>query len=198
MAVPNLPGVPPLATYAAGVVTLVTSDAIASLVSRFDPRWGLFQNGIKAITADSVSSFEYKQDWNVSDYPLEAGAFESYDKVSVPFTTRLRFTSGGNEVTRSLLLSSIKKIAGTLELFDAVTPETIYQSVNINHFDYRRTSQNGVGLLVVDVWCLQIKVDAVSAFSNTQAPAGANAASGGTVQPATATAQEAAAAPTVQ
>jgi len=214
MAFPNVPiapGVPPLPRdpgAAIAAVELLVADAI-SVFGLFDQqRWGLFKNNLPVVVADNVVSFDFKQDYTVSNYPLEQGAFESYDKVTVPFDVRLQFSMGGSELDRQEFLQSITAIAGTLDLFDAVTPEQVYPSVNVVHCDYRRTSGSGLGLLVVDVWCLQVRVTAQTSFSsstvnpsgalagassgagagafqsgNTKAPAGADPIGVGNVQP---------------
>src|SRR5215469_5882183 len=36
--------------------------------------------------AASFVDVEYKQDWPISDYPVEQGGFQSYDKVRLPFS----------------------------------------------------------------------------------------------------------------
>ena len=46
----------------------------------------------------------------------------------------------------------VNRYAKTLDLYDVVTPEITYLSCSISHYDYRRTSSQGVGLVVVDVW----------------------------------------------
>lgn len=164
------------------MVALLTADSYTYFSSVFSPQWGLFLNGAAVITADSVVDMSFKRDWNISDYPLEKGAFESYNKVSVPYDVRLRFSAGGSQSQRQALLTSIAAIAGTLTLYDAVTPEAVYSNVNVKHYDYRRTSINGVGLIVVDVWCEEIRVTTSGSFANTQAPSGAGQVNDGTVQ----------------
>src|SRR6266852_3939160 len=189
--VPNVPGVPFLSSYSpATSLVILAADLVTSLVGILAPRWGIFLGGIPIIDADSVVSFEYKQEWTVSDFPLEQGAFQSYDKVQVPFDVRVRYATGGSEVDRLLFLDSIEAVAGTLQLFDVVTPEAIYTSMNITHWDYRRTSVNGVGLLVVDIWLIEVRVTATTQFSNTQNPSGASPQSGGLVQTESPTSQE--------
>lgn len=195
--VPRVPGVPPLArdpfANLPGLIFL-TRDVLAFFAGVTGPRWGLYLGGVSAVNAQSVVSFEYKQDWKVADYPLEKGAFESYDKVKTPFDVKLRFASGGSEIDRLALLDSIAALADSLALLDAVTPEKVYTNVNVNHYDYRRTSTNGVGLLVVDAWCVQVRVATASdPFSSTAQPGGASPVSGGTVQTTTPTAEQIAA-----
>jgi hypothetical protein len=186
--VPFDPGVPPLTSYAPlGVITLLTQDALAFLGALFGPPWGIFLSGVPIIQADSVVSFEYRQEWTVSDYPVEQGAFETYDKVELPFEGKFRFSAGGSEVDRFALLQSIADIADSVTLLDIVTPEQVYPSITIYHYDYRRTATNGVGLLQVDVWCREVRVTTTTAFSNTQQPSGANAQGTGNVQTQTPT-----------
>lgn len=200
--VPNVPGVPPLLRNPNAIfstVTLLAADVSFLLGLFLGPQWGLFRtSGEVVVAADSVVSFDFKQDWTVSNYPVEPNAFASYDKVELPFTVRLRFSSGGSEFDRRALINSIDNIAGTLELFDAVTPERVYPSVNVMHFDYDRTAVKGVGLLIIDVWCIEVRVAQDAAFTssgtgqsstaqisgiNTKSPSGASPVSGGTVQP---------------
>jgi hypothetical protein len=57
---------------------------------------------------------------------------------------------------RGAMISSIEKIAPDFNLYTAVTPEHVVTSVNIAHFDYHRVTEQGVGVMVVDVWGWQI------------------------------------------
>lgn len=202
--VPDVPGVPPLLrnpNVAIAAISLLVRDALAFFLGSGPTQWGIFKNGFPVVLADSVISFDYKQDWSLSDYPVEQGKFETYNKVNSPFHTRVRFSSGGDESTRSNFIESIAAIAGTTDLFDVVTPEKVYQGVNVAHYDYRRTAASGLGLIVVDVWLLEVRDTATAtftntnqglttatfndrfAFQNTQQPSGANALNTGVVQP---------------
>lgn len=184
--IPNVPGVPALPRLASAVpevVQLLTGDAGGLFSGLAGPEWGLFLNGVPVVTAETVVSFEYKQGYAISDFPIEpssstnAGGFESYNKVQRPFNVRLRFATGGTLADRQALLDSAQAAVDSLDLMDAVTPETTYTSVNPVNLDYRRTSVNGVGLIVVDILCEQVRVTASSSFttSNTNAT-GANPA----------------------
>jgi hypothetical protein len=165
-----------------------------------DSQWGIFLNGEQVVQADNVLSVEYKQNWNLSDYPVEQGAFETYNKVQIPFDARVTFSSGGSEANRAALLTSIAAIAGDLNFYDVVTPEVTYNSVNITHYSYRRTAGT-VGIMVVEVWLLQVRVlgegqasfDGGTATDNAsgtptvtgstvQNPSSADASNNGTVQ----------------
>jgi hypothetical protein len=159
------------------------------------PQWGIFNSkGSAVVTADTVVAVEYRQDWQVSDYPQESGAFQSYDKVSTPFEAKVMFASGGSVSNRKQLLASIKSIAGDLNLYDVVTPEVTYLNCNVVHYDYRR-ADGKAGMIEVTVHLLQIVVTGQAALSGTnqpgstpnvtdaQNPGGNSVVNGGQVQP---------------
>lgn len=190
MAIPRLPGVPALNSYAPfGAIVQLFADAVGLSTNSLVQQWGLFQDGIPVIVADTVVSFDYKNDWSISDYPMEQGAFASYDKVETPYTVRIRFSTGGSVADREAFLESILSIAGNLELYDAVTPEKVYQGVNIARVDYSRKSNQGNGLLIVDIACVEIRETAEASFTNSSGANGlgtngtANSSTGGAEAP---------------
>lgn len=165
MAIPGLPAL--AADIVIDAVSLITSDLLSTLRNSSGPQWGLFKDGQPVVIADSVLAFDFRQDYRISDYPVEQGAFESYNKVATPFDVRFRFSTGGSVAERQGLIGSVDAIIGSIDLFDAVTPEKVYQSINPVHQDLRRTSHNGLGLLIIDVYCRQVRVTATQQFTNS-------------------------------
>ena len=161
------------------LVTLLTQDLIGEIAPP-GSQWGIFSGGGAVISADTVAEFDYKQEWAISDFPVERGAFESYDKVDLPYDARVTFLAGGSEANRSALLSSIAAVAGTTQVFDVVTPEAVYISATISHYDYQRTAKRGLGLLSVTVWLLQIIVQGDD--QSTAQASGSGQINGGSVQ----------------
>lgn len=157
-------------------------ESVTVTAFRGQPQWGIFLSGQSQVEADNVVGFEFRKDWVISDYPVEDGAFQSYDKVETPFDARVQFSCGGSLDTRTGFLQSIETIAGDLNLYDVVTPTKTYQSCNITHYDYRQTARNGVGLMVVDVYLEQVRNTATAAFS--QAASNSNTAPAPTKTPA--------------
>lgn len=180
MSIPGVPNVPGNVSLVTDVL-LLFADVISFLAGFGRSPWGIYLNGVQVIEADSVVSMGYKQDWSISTYQVEQGGFQTYNKVDTPFSARVRFASGGSQANRQALLDSITDIAGTLTLYDVVTPEAVYESVNVQGFDYSRSSGN-VGLIQVDVRLLEVRETASAQFSNTKSPSGEGQASGGTVQ----------------
>lgn len=182
--VPNLPGVPSILrdpnAVAATALSFLSADTVRP--QRSGIRWGVFLNGAAVVTPDNFVGIDFRQGWAVADYPVENGGFESYDKVDLPYDARVRFSSGGSLENRIKLLRQVTAIAETLEFYDVVTPEVIYKSCNVQHYDYRRTSRNGVGLITVEMWLLEIRVAPVRG-ANVQFPSSSSQVNNGTVQP---------------
>ena len=177
----GLPGLPSSVNVLSDVALLV-SDAI-NLLGLGTPQWGLFRDGFPVVVADNVVAFDFREDYRISKAPLEGGAFTSYNKVQIPFGIVLRFSAGGSLANRQALLESIDAIIGSLDLFDAVTPERTYASVNPTHRDYHRSAESGQGLLVVDLHCELVNQSIESEFGNTQSPTAAGQNDNGQVQP---------------
>jgi hypothetical protein len=217
--VPVAPGVPPM--VGAGTIiesaVLLTADATSLARSMLGPQWGLFTTaGAPAIVGDSVISVDYRRESKISDYPVEKGGFDSYNKVQLPADVRITFassgvgsifsslTSGGAigaalsgvddaQANRTAFLASVEAAANSLTLFNAVTPEATYSGYNIIHYDYRRTAKNGATLILVEIWLEEVRVSATGTFTATKAANGASPQSGGTVQPTAPTAAQSAA-----
>lgn len=199
---------------------LLLIDSALLISRSLQPQWGIYLNGSPIIASslaqllgvgsllgalNSVSSlfggsnvsnqfsvvdFEHKRDWTISDYPVEDGGFQSYDKVELPFDVKMRIAAGGSISNRQALINTVESIGKSLELFDVVTPERIYASCSVDHSSYHRTATNGVGLIIVDIWLREIRVTATTTFSNTMSPANAAQKNIGSVQPQAPTAAQ--------
>jgi hypothetical protein len=161
---------------APGVVAAANSSA---------GQWGIFAAGTTNIvlTPDSFKSLNYKQGWRIANYPMEQGAFQSYNKVQTPFEVKVAFTKGGGDSERTNFLSTLATLANSFDLYDVVTPEITYSNVSIESYDYVRTAINGAKLLTVDISLLQIRLAAAANFTNTATPSGSGTVNGGIVQP---------------
>lgn len=182
--VPNVPGVPALASYAAQTIALIFSDVVSALGIFGSPGWDVQLNGVSVLDFDSVVSFSFKQDSPVSDYPVEDGGFQSYDKVQLPAEIRLSVAAGGSVARRASFLQSINDEFNTVDLYDIVTPEEVYASFNFTRREVRtRESDRGVGLIIVELTFTQIRVTTTTTFSNTQQPGYGSDQNIGSVQP---------------
>ena len=190
--VPNAPGVPSVNFAAAAGAPISYLIGLAS-----GQQWGIYLGGAPVILCDNVVSFEYRKAWSISDYPIEEGAFTSYDKVETPFMTRVQLSTGGGPSDRAAFIASVDAIAGDTNLYDVVTPEKVYINCNVSRLDYGRRADQGAGLVVIDIGLEEIRLQAAAARGNTASPSSAPLTNGGAVQAAPATPAQAAFAPVI-
>lgn len=186
---PNVPlvaGVPPVLRLPGSIPSpeprlIRDSAAIDRLSSR---RWGIFSDtGATVLQADSVVSVEHGVEYRVSDYPLEAGGFESYNKVATPFEVRVAMTKGGTLAQREAFLNTLAGLVPSLERFNVVTPEQTYRNATIISARLARSATGGAGMVTVEVGLQEIRQTATATFSDTKAPSGATTVNDGAVQP---------------
>ena len=182
----SIPGVPNLLN--AGAVlsfagNVLTQDVLSYASLGYSAQWGIFKGGSSVVTATNVVSVDYKKESVLSNYPIEGGGFESYDKVAVPYEARVRFSAGGSQSNRAALIASVAAIDGDLKFYDVVTPEKVYSSCNVTHQDLKRTATNGVGLVQIDVWLTEVRVNSTSPnLANALSPASVSPTVGGAPQ----------------
>lgn len=193
--IPDVPGVPTLPRDPLSLIPAVPqlfSDALSFLVGAFGgPQWGIFLDGVPLFPDSSVLAFDFKNEWSISDYQVEQGGFQSYDKVASPFDVKLRYAIGGSDIERLTFLLRTEALGASTVLVDVVTPDRVYHSCNVVHYDYRRTATNGVSLLTPDIWLKEVRVTGVGSFFNTQSPSGADTVQDGVVGTSTPTGTQA-------
>ena len=190
-----IPGIPQLpAGSATPVIAAIASEAISSSLwqaAQSPPAWGVFDSsGNQVLFPDSVLEFTNRQEYEVSNYPVQAGSFASYNKVIRPFEIVMRFSKAGEVTDRSDFLDDITNLVASIDLFTVVTPEVVYQNVNANRREVVRRGAKGAYFLTeVDVYFVQIiEVQAQYTTTAVQLPNAQNASAQptsnvGTVQP---------------
>jgi hypothetical protein len=175
----SLPGVPPfLGTVP--LPALLTADGFIGTGLSTGTQWGIFSaTGSPILTVDSVASVEYARDYRISDYPQEQGAFFSYNKVQTPFQGKVGFLLNQS---RFSFLNQIEAQLASLNFVTLVTPEITYPSANLTHYDFRRTSRNGVTMVLVTVWVEEVRVVTATTLANAQGNNAQPTLSGGSPQ----------------
>ena len=192
--VPVAPGVPPVQriAQATDVVTLVASDAAYLLRFFSAPKWGVFdQSGNVVLQADTVIAVDFRREFRISDYPIEQGAFASYDKVTLPYDVRVVFAigastlaifTGGQAARRTAFLKALDAASESLNLYNVATPEVIINNVNLVRYSYTRGSDKSSSMIVVDVDFRWVRTSVTSQYTQTQQPSGQAQQNQGTVQ----------------
>lgn len=149
------------------------------------PMWGLFDaDGAQALQPDTFLGIEFRNSSRLSDYPLEQGAFESYNKVANPFDLVVGMAIGGSEAARADFLARLRAMEDDLNLYTLVTPEEVFESVNLERYDYARKQHNGATLLTVNLYLKEIRINLKSEYvtSPEGAPTTAEAAAATTAE----------------
>jgi hypothetical protein len=171
--VPMLPGVPqllrsPLApTFTAPTPGAAQRGALSSGAKQ-KSAWGIFDSSLNPVLSpDSVVDFGFSNEWKLPNFPVQRGAFSSYDKVPLPFEVSVRMSKGGSVGDRTQFLSDLDTIARSLDLYFIGTPERIYQNCNIFRYEVTRRGAEGACFLTeVDVFFAQINQVAAQ-YTNT-------------------------------
>lgn len=120
--------------------------------------WGIFtQDGVAVFDVDSVIDLHYTNSSKVSTFPVEKGAFTSYNKVKTPFKTKVRLSVGGDSNRISSFISTMDAVVDDTNLYNIVTPEAVYLNVNVEHISYGRGSEKGANLIMADLEIIEIR-----------------------------------------
>lgn len=175
--VPNVMGVPALVRKAGPVLDAIgyishIDNALNRLLN--DPAnetWGVFnEDGEDVLAPDSFLGIDYKNGSRLMDYPLEQGAFETYNKVANPFDASIGMVKGGTLEERMSFLYRVEALCKTLDLYTITTPEFSYVGVNLERFDYRREQRNGSHVIIVNLYFREVRVTAESIDNGEASP----------------------------
>jgi hypothetical protein len=189
--VPHAPGVPAVLRQVGAIennIVMLAADAVSIVRMFAKPQWGLFlKSGAPAMVGiDSIVALDVRREYRISDYPIEQGAFASYNKVETPLDIRVSFVvSGSGSLLSSLIpggallslvsgksssvanrdqfLSIMRDLARSLTMIYVTMPEGTYGNLNVVHYDYRREARSGATLLKIDIWLQEVRVSAKAA-----------------------------------
>lgn len=183
--------------------TLMTADDPSVSKTASTGIYGLFdpEGADLVLEPTSFLSYSYSNDSRISQYPVEAGAFQSYNKVDTPFDLRIRVTKSGNVATVSAFIEVAEGLAKATDLntYVLITPERTYQSVNVVKVSHDHQANHGANMVTMELYLVEVRVTASAQYANTssptttgnlsnaKAPAATDPKQGGTVQVQTAT-----------
>ena len=207
--VPNLPGVPPVnragqQAIGAGLAVAAELYQLYKDLKNTPPKypkqkdnfsvWGILYasdekisynvkvrklTGTYALEPDSFVKFEYKKDNKIPNYPIEQGSFQTYNKVSLPYEIKLVVTKNGSI---SPFIVKINELVNSTTLLTIVTPDAVYKTTNLIHFDYRKEARNGAVLLIGELTFQEVRI-APNPSAPTTSPQGAKTTPLGQVSP---------------
>jgi hypothetical protein len=189
--VPNLPGVPQIArsllfqALAPPALGFAAEPGILWQATQAAPVWGVFDaNNNEVINADSVQDFGWRQEYRVSNYQIQRGAFASFNKVALPFESSVVLSKGGSLSARTTFLQQIDTVAASLALYKILTPEKTYLNVNVTRPELSRRGAENACFFDVELFFVQIaEVEQQYSTSTPGAPSTANSSVPSAVPP---------------
>ena len=166
MSFPNLPGVPPLQSASATAlasVALVASPLISNLLDKLKPKWEIQDAaGKKVIDPDAFLSIDYHNESNIPMFPIESGAFDSYNKIATPYIIAVKIAKGAkidmgfNSPDLKTFLNTLESIQGDTKNYSIITPDATYLNATLKGFDYKRETNNGASMIIATLNFVQV------------------------------------------
>lgn len=181
-AIPRSPNFPPLLKAGLGLV-----QGMLWRVFQVQTRWGIFDKNGKPLgdpskftglvgnaleaaglgSTMSTGSVDYSKETRVSDFPIEGGAFASYNKVETAASPQVVLCLQGSEKNRRTFLEAIDAACKSTDLFSVVTPEVTYINYAVERYNYARHNSKGATLLIVEITLKEVRqVSALYTTSN--------------------------------
>lgn len=184
-------------TYA--VVTAGSSANAGGFMASVSGVLGSVQKGSPVLTPDSVLSLEWHGEERISDYPVQNGQFASYNKVKVPFDLRMVVTCQGlniiqdalQSVTQSLdqalsniglafgqpmsrdaFLRQLDTMLDSTDLYDVITPDKVYQNVNLVGYNHAKKNDEGGTLIIAELMFREVRESGDAQYSSPSTSVG--------------------------
>jgi len=174
--VPPLSGVPQLArsllfppTAPPTIGTAATSGALWQSTTSA-PIWGIFDDAGNNVTnADSVWSFDWRQENRIPNFPIQQGQFATYNRVGLPQELSVKLMKGGTLSDRTLFEQQINALIAqsNINLYTIRTPEQSYADVSCSRAEISRISKDGAYFIEAELYFIEI--DQVAAQYSTVA-----------------------------
>jgi hypothetical protein len=114
--------------------------------------WGVYTlGGGLAFDVDSCLDLKFGAKAKTSDFPVEEGAFASYNKVLDPFTPKVRLVVKSAPRIAAFQVALHAALASA-SLFNIVTPTMTYLNVTLEGYDHDQTAENGALSMLWWTW----------------------------------------------
>lgn len=147
----------------ATVTGLNILSAIASRLPKLNPPRPIYaivdSETFEPLTVpDSWGEFTPVYDSQVSDYPVEKGAFAVYNKVRRPIGVTVTLVKTGSDVARFTWLAAIQQseLQAPTRLFTLISPQSVYVDYTITGMSFETRQDRGSNMLYLTVRFMEI------------------------------------------
>lgn len=157
---PSLPKLPfrlPSISAAPAAVLNVVS-LIARNLPNVNPPVAIYaildvETGVPLTIPDSWGELIQRSESQVSDYPVEDGAFAAYNKVKRPGSFDFVLVKTGSDLSRATWLEAIRQQidVNPLARYNVITPQGIWQSYTITRMSHQTRQDRGSNMLYLEL-----------------------------------------------
>lgn len=147
----------------ATVTGLNILSAIASRLPKLNPPRPVYaivnSDTFEPLTVpDSWGEFAPRFESQISDYPVETGAFAIYNKVRRPTGVAVTLIKTGSDVARFTWLAAIQQaeLQSPTQLYTLISPQGVYVDYTLMSMAYETRQDRGQNMLYLTVQFLQV------------------------------------------
>lgn len=147
--------------------------------------WGIFDADLKPVfDYDTILSMRVEARDTVSNFPVEKGAFASYNKVRQPIRITVKLSVGAIQVNRTglslneirrrgkdrrgKLLSDLTIARVSTEVYNITMPEGTYPRMTLQDYSFAREQmQGGPSRIVAELTFIEVR-EVVSQYTNSK------------------------------
>lgn len=115
------------------------------------------ESGSTIVAFTSFLDMDYKSETKVTDQPTEEGGFFNYNKVATPEEVYVTLAMQGDDDALGRAILDLKTYEQSTKLVSAVTPTVVVTSQTLAGLNFTRRSQDGLGLLVVELHLQEVR-----------------------------------------
>lgn len=132
----------------------------------FTQMWGVYgaADNQPVFDIDSCVSVKIGNNAKVSGFPVEEGAFASYNKVGTPMQPKIVVAVGG-QTRIAKFLDAVATELDSINLYNIVTPEASYYNLTLEKYDYSRTQKAGKNLIHAELTFMEV-IQVSTAYSS--------------------------------
>jgi hypothetical protein len=148
--------------------------------------WGVFDlDGNEVFDVDSCVEIKYSGKAKTSNFPVEEGAFASYNKVKEPIQYKVSLAVSGEDRCAAFE-ADLEEELSAANLYNIATPTMTYMNVTLDGYNISHTAGN-INALTVELSLLEVREVTPSYTTVTipkpKKPTSASAAGGGKGNP---------------
>lgn len=105
----------------------------------------------------SVLSVDVTMDGRAVSDPIEEGSFTTYNKTTPPISIDMEISFQGDKASLQEAVTKAKELKESVNTFSIVTPYYEFENMTLERLSYNMRVENGLGVLVVSLSCVEVK-----------------------------------------